>query len=98
MTQTVAQINTLTSRSRNLNGQLWQLNAAGQDGGTVQDQRDQLVQQLSQLTGISLTQSSDGETITTGNGSPLVMGSQSFALQTTTGSDGMQQVLDTSRE
>lgn len=30
----------------------------------------------------------------TGNGTPLVMGNQSFALQTTTGTDGSQQVLD----
>jgi len=52
------------------------------------------VQQLSALTGISVTQTSDGETITTGNGTPLVMGGQSFTLQTTTGSNGMQQVLD----
>jgi flagellar hook-associated protein 1 FlgK len=96
VTQTVAQINTLTKQIAQLNGQLWQLQAAGQDGGTVQDQRDQAVQQLSQLTGIAVTQSSDGETITTGNGSPLVMGSQSFTLQTTTGSNGTQQVIDTS--
>lgn len=96
VTQTVAQINTLTTQIASLNGQLWQLQASGQDGGTVQDQRDQAVQQLSQLTGISITQSSDGETITTGNGSPLVMGSQSFSLQTTTGSNGTQQVIDAS--
>jgi flagellar hook-associated protein 1 len=94
VTQTVAQINTLTQQIAQLNGQLSQLTAAGQDGGTVEDQRDQLVQQLSQLTGISVTQSSDGEVITTGNGTPLVMGNQSFSLQTTTGSDGMQDVLD----
>jgi flagellar hook-associated protein 1 FlgK len=49
---------------------------------------------LSQLTGVSVTQSSDGEVITTGNGTPLVMGSQSYSLQTSTGSDGMQHVLD----
>jgi flagellar hook-associated protein 1 len=96
VTQTVAQINTLTSQIASLNGQLWQLQASGQDGGTVQDQRDEDVQQLSQLTGISITQSSTGETITTANGSPLVMGSQSFSLQTTTGSNGMQQVIDSS--
>jgi flagellar hook-associated protein 1 FlgK len=94
VTQTVSQINTLTSQIAQLNGQLSQLTAAGQDGGTVQDQRDQLVQQLSALTGISVTQNSDGETITTGNGTPLVMGDRSFTLQTTTGSDGMQHVLD----
>jgi flagellar hook-associated protein 1 len=96
VTQTVSQINTLTSQIASLNGQLWQLQASGQNGGTVQDQRDQAVQQLSQLTGISITQSSTGETITTGNGSPLVMGNQSFALQTATGSNSFQQVLDSS--
>jgi flagellar hook-associated protein 1 FlgK len=96
VTQTVAQINALSTQIAQLNGQLWQLNAAGQQGGTVEDQRDQLVSQLSQLTGISVSQSSTGETITTGNGSPLVMGNQSFSLQTTTGADSQQHVLDTS--
>ena len=94
VTQTVAQINSLTQQIAQLNGQVSQLTAAGQDGGTVEDQRDELVQQLSQLTGISVTQSNDGEVITTGNGTPLVMGDQSYSLQTTTGSDGMQHVLD----
>jgi flagellar hook-associated protein 1 FlgK len=94
VTQTVAQVNTLTQQIAQLNGQLSQLPQSGQNGGTIQDQRDELVQQLSTLTGISVSQSSDGETITTANGSPLVMGSQSFTLQTTTGSDGMQHVLD----
>jgi flagellar hook-associated protein 1 FlgK len=94
VTQTVAQINSLTSQIAQLNGQVAQLTAAGKDGGTIEDQRDELVQQLSALTGIAVTQSSDGETITTGNGTPLVMGDQSFTLQTTTGSDGMQHVLD----
>jgi flagellar hook-associated protein 1 len=94
VTQTVSQINSLTQQIAQLNGQVSQLTEAGQDGGTVEDQRDELVQQLSQLTGISVTQSSDGEVITTGNGTPLVMGSQSFSLQTTTGSNGMQNVLD----
>ena len=96
VTQTVAQINSLTSQIAQLNGQLSQMTAAGQDGGTVQDQRDQLVQQLSKLTGVSVTQSGDGETITTANGSPLVMGGTSYSLQTATGSDGMQHVLDSS--
>jgi flagellar hook-associated protein 1 FlgK len=54
------------------------------------------VSQLSQLTGISVSEGNTGETITTANGSPLVMGNQSFALQTTTGTDGQQHVLDTS--
>ncbi len=96
VTESVAQINTLTQQIATLNGQVAQLTASGQNGGSVQDQLNQSVQQLSQLTGISITQTSNGETITTGNGTPLVMGSQSFSLQTTTGSDGFQQVLDSS--
>jgi flagellar hook-associated protein 1 FlgK len=94
VTQTVAQINSLTSQIAQLNSQLTPTVMSQQNGGTIEDQRDQLVQQLSGLVGISITQSSDGEVITTANGSPLVMGNRSFALQTTTGSDGFQQVLD----
>lgn len=94
VTRTVAQINSLSQQIAQLNGQLSQPGNSAANGGTIEDQRDQLVSQLSQLTGISVSQSSDGEVITTGNGSPLVMGSQSFSLQTTTGSDGFQQVLD----
>jgi flagellar hook-associated protein 1 FlgK len=94
VTDTVGQINTLTKQIAQLNGQLSQLTANGQDGGTVEDQRDELVQQLSGLTGVSATQSSTGEDITTSNGTALVMGDQSFNLQAATGSDGFQQVLD----
>lgn len=94
VTQSVAQINSITAQIAQLNAQLSPSVMSQQNGGTIEDQRDQLVQQLSQLVGVSISQSSDGEVITTANGSPLVMGSQSFQLQTTTGSDGFQQVLD----
>ena len=94
VTQTVAQINSLTQQIAQLNAQLSSSSAQADNGGTIEDQRDQLVQQLSTLTGISVSQSSSGEVITTANGSPLVMGGQSFSLQTTTGTDGFQQVLD----
>lgn len=96
VTQTVAQINTVTQQIAQLNAQISQLGGAEKDGGTVQDQRDELVKHLSELTGVSISQGSDGETITTANGSPLVVGSQSFSLQTAKGSDGVQHVLDTS--
>ena len=94
VTESVAQINTLTAQIAQLNGQVTQLTASGQDANTAQDQLNQSVQQLSGLTGIAVTQGSSGETITTANGTPLVMGNQSFSLQTTTGSNGFQQVLD----
>jgi flagellar hook-associated protein 1 FlgK len=94
VTQDVGQINQLTQQIAALNPQIAQLNATGQDAGSVQDQQNQLVLSLSALTSVAITQNADGETLTTGNGTPLVMGSQSFALQTTTGSNGMEQVLD----
>jgi flagellar hook-associated protein 1 FlgK len=94
VTESVAQINTLTAQIAQLNGQVTQLTASGQDAGTAQDQLNQSVQQLSGLTGIAVTQGASGETITTANGTPLVMGNQSFSLQTTTGTNGFQQVLD----
>jgi flagellar hook-associated protein 1 FlgK len=96
ITQSVSQINTLTAQIAQLNGQISQLTASGQDDGSSQDALNQAVQQLSGLTGISVTQSSDGESITTGNGTPLVVGTQSFNLQTTTGSNGTEDVLDSS--
>jgi flagellar hook-associated protein 1 FlgK len=94
VTQDVSQINQLSQQIAALNPQIAQLKSTGQDGGTLQDQQDALVLKLSALTNVSVTQTDDGETVTTGNGTALVEGSQSFALQTTTGSDGMTHVLD----
>lgn len=94
VTTTVAQINSLSQQIAQLNAQLSPSVMTQQNGGTIEDQRDQLVQQLSTLVGVSVTQSNDGEVITTGNGTPLVMGGQSYNLQTATGSNGLQQVLD----
>jgi flagellar hook-associated protein 1 len=92
--QDVSQINQLTQQIAALNPQIAQLTSTGQDGGSLQDQQDQLVLKLSSLTNVSVTQTAQGETVTTGNGTPLVVGSQSFALQSATGSNGTQHVLD----
>ncbi len=90
----VSQINQLTQQIAALNPQIAQSTSTGQDPGSLQDQQDQLVLKLSALTNVSTTQTAQGETLTTGNGTALVVGSQSFGLQTATGSDGMQHVLD----
>ena len=94
VTSSVSQINSLTQQIAQLNGELTQSASSGQNGGVIEDQRDELVQQLSNLVGVSVSQSSEGEVITTGNGTPLVMGSQSFNLQTATGANGLQEVED----
>ncbi len=94
VTQDVSQINQLTSQIAALNPQIANLETTGQDGGTLEDQQNQLVLQLSALTNVAVTKTANGVTLSTGNGTPLVMGSQSFALQTSTGPNGILQVLD----
>jgi flagellar hook-associated protein 1 FlgK len=94
VTQDVSEINQLITQIAALNPQIVEATANGQNGGTLQDQQDQLVLSLSKLTNVAMTQTQDGVTLTTGNGTALVEGSQSFALQTSTG--GAQQVLDQS--
>jgi len=96
--QSVTEINQLSTQIANLNQQIASSQLAGQDPGTIEDQRDQLVSQLSQLTNIQTSSSSDGETVTTGDGTPLVVGNQSFALNTTTGSGGMQEVTQNGQD
>jgi len=91
--QAVSQINQLTQQIAQLNGQVAQLQGQGQDAGAIQDQRDELTRQLSNLIDISVTQTEHGETLTTANGVPLVIAGQSFALQSGTGANGVQDVF-----
>jgi flagellar hook-associated protein 1 len=94
--QDVNQINQLAQQIAALNPQIAALTANGQDGGTLQDQQGQLLLKLSALTNVSITQTPDGETVTTGNGTALVVGAQSSPLHTATNSAGMLDVLDQS--
>ncbi len=87
--QNVTQINTLTSQIAQLNVQVGAMQKLGQDPGALADQETQLIQQLSQLTNVNQIQTENGLTLTTGNGTPLVVGGQSYALQTTTSASGM---------
>ena len=92
VTQNVTQINTLTQQIAQLNVQVGQMQKLGQDPGSLGDQETQLIQQLSQLTNVNQIQTENGLTLTTGNGTPLVVGGQSFALQTTSGPNGMTDI------
>ncbi len=81
--QSVSQINTLTTQIAALNTQISGLVGTGQDGGEFEDQRSQLVNQLSGLIGVSQINAGNGNlTLTTTNGAALVVGGQSFALST----------------
>ncbi len=94
VTSDVSQINQLTQQIAALNPQIAALKGTESNGGTLEDQQNQLILQLSAITNVSVTQGKDGVTLSTGSGTPLVMGTQSFALQTTTASNGMTDVLD----
>ena len=90
--QDVNQINQLAKQIAALNPQIATSGSNG--GGALQDQQDQLILSLSKLTGVSITKTESGVTLTTGNGTPLVVGSKASALQTVTGPNGMTNVVD----
>ena len=90
--QNVTQINSLTQQIAQINVKVGEMQKLGQDPGTLGDQEAQLIQQLSQLTNVNQIQTENGLTLTTGTGTPLVVGGQSFALQTTAGPSGMTDI------
>lgn len=78
----VTQVNALTQSLAQLNQQIAS-SAPNSDAGTLEDQRQQDIQQLSQLIGVHQIQTeNNGLEITTSNGALLVSGSQSFTLST----------------
>ena len=90
----VSIINTLSAQIASLNTQINQQSGQGQNGGTATDQRNELEQKLAGLTGISIVTTAEGDTITTGNGTALVVASRNFALSTNTASNGLAQIQD----
>jgi len=96
--QSVNDINRLTSEIAKLNAQVGTLKSLGKDAGALEDQRNQLVNQLSQLTDVHVISTEQGDTITTANGTALVVGGQSFALQTSAGANGAQEVFSQGKD
>ena len=91
VTQSVNQINSLTSQIAHLNGEISAAQTTGENPGSLVDQRDQLVNQLSGLIDVSEIDAGNGNlTLTTSSGAALVVGNKSFQLTTqgdpTTGS------------
>ena len=79
-----SQVNSLTSALAQVNQQI-ESTSPDADAGTLEDQRQQDLSQLSQLIGINqITTSDNGLEITTTSGQLLVAGSQSYQLTTGT--------------
>src|ERR1700683_2400243 len=90
--QSVGQINQLTQQIAQLNQQVGNLQNLGENAGSFVDQRQQAIDQLSSLVNISVIPSDNSLTLTTGNGAPLVVGQQSFQLQTQITPGGLHDV------
>jgi flagellar hook-associated protein 1 FlgK len=72
---TVEQVNDLSRRVADLNGQIRQAEAAGGNASSLCDQRGVLVDQISEMTGARSVENSDGTvTLTVGEGQALVLG------------------------
>jgi flagellar hook-associated protein 1 FlgK len=79
----VSEVNSLTSSIAALNLQI-EANSPNSDAGTLEDQRQQDLTQLSQYIGFSQTKTeNNGLTLTTATGQVLVSEGQSYALSTT---------------
>lgn len=89
----VGQVNALTQSIAQLNQQI-QSSSPNSDAGTLEDQRQQDLLQLSQLVGIHQIQTeNNGLTITTSSGAVLVSEGQSYSLTTGT-VDGVTHIFD----
>jgi flagellar hook-associated protein 1 len=85
VSQSVDQINTLTSQIAALNTQVAAATESGANPGPFVDQRQQLMNQLSNLVDVSEIDAGNGSlTLTTSSGAPLVVSGQSFQLTTQT--------------
>jgi flagellar hook-associated protein 1 FlgK len=79
VTGNVSQINSLTSSIATLNLQI--ATANGSDAGTLEDQRQQFLTQLSGFIGFDQTRTeNNGLTLTTANGTPLVSEGKAYSL------------------
>ena len=92
--QTVNEINSDTTQLATLNEQISSLQGNSEQAGMLQDQQYSLLNNLSQLVDVAVTNTnSGGLTVTTTNGVPLVAGGQNFSLSTATDSStGFQDI------
>ncbi|MGB8014260.1 MAG: flagellar hook-associated protein FlgK [Terriglobales bacterium] len=94
----VTQVNSLTSQIANVEQQISNLKSVNPDPGSLVDQQNSLIQQLSGLIGVQVIPTDQGVSLATANGTMLVSGSQSYALTTAVGSDGVQHIFSGSQD
>jgi flagellar hook-associated protein 1 FlgK len=90
--QSTASANSLLQQIAATNQQISTGTALGQNVNTSQDQLASLLSQLSVIMNYQTVNSSDGLTLTTNNGTPLVVGNRAYALTNTVNSSGFNDV------
>ena len=79
--QSVSQINSLSHQIAQVNLEVASALGSGSNAGPFIDERQQLISQLSNYVDVSIVDAGDGTvTLTTSNGTPLVVAGQSYAL------------------
>jgi flagellar hook-associated protein 1 FlgK len=85
--QSVDEVNRLTQEIANVNQQVASKTALGEEPGTLEDQRTELIKQLASKIDVFVTDTSDGLTLTTVHGAPLVVAGQAYSLETSLATD-----------
>ena len=80
--QSVSEINDLAERVAKLNGEISQSLAAGAQPNDLLDERDRLIDNLAEMAGAISSRQENGDEIVSIGGHALVVGKESFALQT----------------
>lgn len=80
-------MNRLTQEIANVNQQVASKTALGEEPGTLEDQRTELIKQLASKIDVFVTDTPDGLTLTTVHGEPLIVAGQSYSLETSLGPD-----------
>jgi len=90
--QETGDANSLLQQIAATNGALSTAKNLGQSTNSAQDQLSGLLSQLSAIVGYSTVNSSDGLTLTTSNGTPLVVGNTAYALTNGVNANGFNDV------
>jgi len=90
--QSTSQANSLLQQIAATNAQITTAQNTGQSSNSDQDQLSSLLSQLSSIMDYQTVNSSDGLTLTTANGAPLVVGGKAYALTNQVNASGYNDV------
>jgi flagellar hook-associated protein 1 len=96
--QSVGDVNSLTTQIASVDRQISSVQNANGNASTLIDKQTILIRQLSALVDVQVIKTDQGISLATSNGTTLVSGSQSFALSTQLGSDGVQHIMAGSQD